>query len=186
MSDSAVLQGQIDFLRAENVSLVERIAYLDSALQEIAKGSGAFSRDPLIHADNCITHMVEVANAALARTWKEDKMYCQFLGNECLDLDNALEENERLHARIAELEAAAQWHPACEPPKLTDHEHLTRFVLGIAPLANDDEEFIFIVFYDYKNNEWIPFLSTDMGFDKMPVTHWRDLPPMPVKETRRS
>lgn len=35
------------------------------ALREIAKGEGAFSRDPLEHAGNCIDSMKEIARAAL-------------------------------------------------------------------------------------------------------------------------
>lgn len=50
-----------------------RTTYLESSLQEIAKAKGAFSRDPLEHAGNCIDHMVKVANTALAGTWEEDK-----------------------------------------------------------------------------------------------------------------
>ena len=34
-------------------------------LEEIAKGAGAFNRDPLTHAHNCIEDMKELAKQAL-------------------------------------------------------------------------------------------------------------------------
>ena len=40
---------------------------LIEALQEISKGAGAYNRDPLEHASNCITEMKALAVAALAR-----------------------------------------------------------------------------------------------------------------------
>jgi hypothetical protein len=36
------------------------------ALREIARGEGAFSRDPLTHATNCIESMKAIAAAAIA------------------------------------------------------------------------------------------------------------------------
>ena len=42
---------------------VERLI---AALAEIAKGEGAYSRDPLIHAGNTIDNMKGIAKAALA------------------------------------------------------------------------------------------------------------------------
>ena len=38
-----------------------------AALREIAKGQGAFSQDPLIHAGNTIVNMKEIARAAIAK-----------------------------------------------------------------------------------------------------------------------
>ena len=38
---------------------------LRAALSEIAEGRGAFSRDPLTHADNCIRDMKQIAESAL-------------------------------------------------------------------------------------------------------------------------
>jgi len=38
-----------------------------SALQEISKGEGVFSRDPLEHASNTINSMKEMARAAIAK-----------------------------------------------------------------------------------------------------------------------
>jgi hypothetical protein len=52
--------------------LKKRTTNLEYALQEIAKGTGAFSRAPLTHADNCIIHMKEVAQAALDGTYKDE------------------------------------------------------------------------------------------------------------------
>ena len=34
-------------------------------LREIAKGEGEFSRDPLVHAENCIESMKALARAAI-------------------------------------------------------------------------------------------------------------------------
>jgi len=36
-------------------------------LEEIEKGEGRFSRDPLTHADNCIEDMKSIARAAIAK-----------------------------------------------------------------------------------------------------------------------
>lgn len=44
--------------------LAERDA-LREALKEIVKGEGAFSRDPLTHATNCIDNMKAIARRAL-------------------------------------------------------------------------------------------------------------------------
>jgi|GEM_PF-7034796 len=43
----------------------QRIAELEAALREIAKGEGAFSRDQLTHAENCIDNMKSIAQEAL-------------------------------------------------------------------------------------------------------------------------
>lgn len=45
----------------------ELIHDLYDALEEIAKGEGEFNRDPLIHAENTIDNMKELARAALAK-----------------------------------------------------------------------------------------------------------------------
>jgi hypothetical protein len=42
-----------------------RITQLEAALREIAKGEGAFSRDQLTHAENCIDNMKSIAQEAL-------------------------------------------------------------------------------------------------------------------------
>ena len=39
---------------------------LMAAIKNIAKGEGAFNRDPLKHAQNCIEHATALADAALA------------------------------------------------------------------------------------------------------------------------
>ena len=46
-------------------ALLARVAALEAALAEIAQGMGAFSRDPLTHAENCIDSMKAIATAAL-------------------------------------------------------------------------------------------------------------------------
>lgn len=53
-------EATIQMLKAENV-------LLRKALVEIANGEGAFSRDPLEHAGNCIDSMKQIAETAL---WK--------------------------------------------------------------------------------------------------------------------
>lgn len=45
----------------------DTIEALYEALTEIAKGEGPFSRDPLIHAENCIESMKDIAHAAIAK-----------------------------------------------------------------------------------------------------------------------
>lgn len=45
--------------------LLERLVALVSALKEIAKGEGRFSRDQLTHADNCIDDMKAIAIKAV-------------------------------------------------------------------------------------------------------------------------
>lgn len=44
---------------------MERVRMLETALTEIMKGAGAFSRDPLTHAENCIEDMKKLAREAL-------------------------------------------------------------------------------------------------------------------------
>lgn len=43
--------------------------YFARALQEIEKGMGRFSRDPLTHAENTIEDMQKIAHAALDLEW---------------------------------------------------------------------------------------------------------------------
>jgi len=52
-----------DEMERESGSVAEMV----EALREIAKGEGAFSRDPLKHAENCIESMKAIAGAALAK-----------------------------------------------------------------------------------------------------------------------
>lgn len=47
-------------------------AAMRTALEEIAQGSGAFSRDPLKHAENCINNAIGLATAALSSTAGSD------------------------------------------------------------------------------------------------------------------
>lgn len=49
---------EYDKLKAINVALLD-------ALKEISEGKGAFSRDPLTHADNCINDMKQLAIEAI-------------------------------------------------------------------------------------------------------------------------
>ena len=56
---------ELHWLRKENVELKERIATMRNALEEIAKAQGAYRRDPLEHASNCIDDMRDIAYTAL-------------------------------------------------------------------------------------------------------------------------
>lgn len=49
------------------LTLLREKRALVEALREISKGAGAFNRDPLIHASNCIDEMKATARAALAQ-----------------------------------------------------------------------------------------------------------------------
>jgi methylmalonyl-CoA mutase N-terminal domain/subunit len=57
---------------SERDQLRATIADLTTALEEIARGRGAYSHDPMEHGENCINHMKQTANDALARA-KESK-----------------------------------------------------------------------------------------------------------------
>ena len=52
--------------RASDVAyLLGRVDALEEALEEIEKGDGPFSQDPLTHAGNCIENMTSLARTAL-------------------------------------------------------------------------------------------------------------------------
>ena len=53
--------------RDEHAALLAERDGLRTALEEIAKGEGAFSRDRLTHASNCIESMKAIATAARAK-----------------------------------------------------------------------------------------------------------------------
>ena len=63
--------GFLQDMRIEDAEFIMRAAngYADllAALEEIAKGEGAFSMDPLSFASNTIENMKEIANAAIAK-----------------------------------------------------------------------------------------------------------------------
>ena len=50
-----------------NARLIAAAPDLLAALEEIAKGEGAFSRDPLTHAENTIEAMQSIARAAITK-----------------------------------------------------------------------------------------------------------------------
>ena len=50
------------------VAYDSKISYLADALEEIAKGEGAFSRDRLEHATNVIENAIDIAIEALKET----------------------------------------------------------------------------------------------------------------------
>ena len=61
---------EIRELRAARAEQARRAAcYPDllAALAEIAKGEGAFSRDPLVHCGNAVDSMKAIASAAIAQ-----------------------------------------------------------------------------------------------------------------------
>jgi len=53
-------------LYSDVAQLQAELARTKAALAEISLGMGAFSRDPLEHAENCIENMKEIARNALA------------------------------------------------------------------------------------------------------------------------
>ena len=59
--------GAGDEWRVYHCSLHAAAPDLLKALEEIAKGEGAFSRDPLTHAENVIEHAKETARAAIRK-----------------------------------------------------------------------------------------------------------------------
>ena len=59
-------KGNAEQAEAALAALRQRHAEAVEAFTEIAKGAGAFNRDPLIHADNCIADMKAWAAAWLA------------------------------------------------------------------------------------------------------------------------
>lgn len=59
---------RIDALEAENARLREQCRISTLAFEDIAKGAGPYSRDPLTHADNCVESMKHSANYALGKT----------------------------------------------------------------------------------------------------------------------
>ena len=69
-------------------------------------------------------------------------------------------ENRELRSRIAELEAAAQWHPASEPPEK----------YGAYLVACYD----YIAIDKFNDRGW-------HYADTLHMKGWRDLPPLPVK-----
>jgi hypothetical protein len=56
-----------------NARLIAAAPSMYEALNEIAKGAGPFNRDPLIHAENTIESMKEIALAALAKARGEQQ-----------------------------------------------------------------------------------------------------------------
>lgn len=61
---SAFRTKAIEFYRLCDI-LEAKIDGARKALEEISRGAGAFSRDPLEHANNCIESMRETARKAL-------------------------------------------------------------------------------------------------------------------------
>jgi len=51
--------------RAEKCELIANLRHAREGLREIAKGEGAYSRDPLEHAANCIESMKDLARRYL-------------------------------------------------------------------------------------------------------------------------
>jgi hypothetical protein len=68
-TDAEVFWAQeVDSPRTDAVDCVDAdfARQMERALREIAKGEGAFSRDPLEHAKNTIANMQAIARAAIA------------------------------------------------------------------------------------------------------------------------
>lgn len=45
--------------------MTEKLEQIKKLLEEIADGSGAYNRDPLQHAENCIEHMKDLARKGI-------------------------------------------------------------------------------------------------------------------------
>jgi len=86
---------------------------------------------------------------------------------ELILLENALTIAEQ---RIKELEAAQQWHPASEPPEADGDEY------EAIRICNGKMYRRYSTFRDGKWN----FVHRTIS----PVIFWRELPPMPGKESR--
>ena len=54
----------VEGLEAANLRLTAQVEKYQTALREIEKGEGAFSRDPLEHAENTIDNMKDIAHRA--------------------------------------------------------------------------------------------------------------------------
>ena len=80
-------------------------------------------------------------------------------------------EVKQLRARIAELEADAQWKPASEPPEKDAEEYMSRNVLYC------DGEYIFEAYYSFTNSVWKTPDSEKIISG--PNDKWRELPPLP-------
>ncbi len=84
------------------------------------------------------------------------------------------EETKRLRDRIAELEAAVQWHPASEPPDDGKHVLLWR------------DNICFVGYCTVLDGRYTWILNAP----GLPVvwpkpTHWRDMPPLPDAEAQK-
>ena len=65
-------RSDVEQLQSENELLRAKCARYEKALREIEKGEGAFSRDPLEHAENTIDNMKDIARQALERKPGQD------------------------------------------------------------------------------------------------------------------
>ena len=54
--------------KEENARLMAAAPEMLEALEDIARGAGPYSRDPLTHASNTIEYMVSIAQSAIAKT----------------------------------------------------------------------------------------------------------------------
>jgi len=61
-----IVDAERDQLKAELAQASAHNAALLEACKEIAKGEGDFHRDPLVHAENTIQNMKQLARAAIA------------------------------------------------------------------------------------------------------------------------
>lgn len=66
MQYEAVLRTEIEQLRAALTLSQAKVEEMREALEEIAKGEGGYSLDPLKHAENTITNAIEIAQKALS------------------------------------------------------------------------------------------------------------------------
>ena len=80
-------------------------------------------------------------------------------------------ENAALRARIADLEAAQQWHPASEPPERGKDVCYSKNYL-----VYTTARLIFEAYYSYYENRWVNYNDSE---DIDTAILYRDLPPMP-------
>lgn len=67
----AIAADEIERLETQLTQLRQDKAELLGAMEEIAKGEGAYNNDPLIHAGNTVDNMKAIANAVIAKAGKE-------------------------------------------------------------------------------------------------------------------
>lgn len=108
----------------------------------------------------------------MKRYWYTNGNFIEEDNGEIMASDEVLPELDRLNARIAELEAALEWHPASEPPENS------RIV--IIELDGIDDVIYMIGHYRPLQKLW---QVGSLTYVSSCVLGWHELPPM-GKESR--